>query len=290
MSLKVVVVVVVVRPQSTEVNHRKQGNSMGLETSFSYISTLNTEFPVNTDPLSETDNHLRGIKTAVKQSFPSVSGAVTLDHTELNKRTALVSDGASSAAVSLNTGVTQAAAKTALGVSEPALSISGSTLSIDSGTTAADIRTAISAVALSDLTILTALDIYPIGAIYLSVVSTDPSTYFGGTWVRVGEGRMLVGHSTTDSTFEASSNDFSTQNTGGATSKTLSVSEMPAHSHHLLKYSFSDGNDFGGAATGNDNISNDPDTQNLETNSVGSGASFSLMNPYLVVFMWRRTA
>ena len=34
--------------------------------------------------------------------------------------------------------------------------------------------------------------IYPVGSIYLSVSSTDPSTLFGGTWEAWGTGRVLL--------------------------------------------------------------------------------------------------
>lgn len=37
--------------------------------------------------------------------------------------------------------------------------------------------------------------IYPVGSIYTSVISTDPSTFFGGTWQKIGEGRTLMGAS-----------------------------------------------------------------------------------------------
>ena len=33
---------------------------------------------------------------------------------------------------------------------------------------------------------------YPIGSVYISFSSTDPSTYFGGTWERYGKGRTVV--------------------------------------------------------------------------------------------------
>ncbi len=42
--------------------------------------------------------------------------------------------------------------------------------------------------------ILTILDIYPVGSVYLSLnASFDPNTSFGGTWERFGAGRCLWG-------------------------------------------------------------------------------------------------
>ena len=40
---------------------------------------------------------------------------------------------------------------------------------------------------------ITPLDSYPVGAIYMSVVNTDPGTIFGGTWARFANGRVIVG-------------------------------------------------------------------------------------------------
>lgn len=52
--------------------------------SASFISDLNSSYPAATDPKSEGDDHLRLIKSAVKATFPNVTGAVTATHTELN--------------------------------------------------------------------------------------------------------------------------------------------------------------------------------------------------------------
>ena len=62
--------------------------------------------------------------------------------------------------------------------------------------------------------------IYPVGAIYMSMNSTEPSTLFGGTWEQI-EGKFLLG---CDSTYTAGS-------TGGEATHTLVQSEMPAHTH-----------------------------------------------------------
>ena len=56
---------------------------MGLETG-TYISDLNSSNPVAGDPVNEGDDHLRLIKTTVKATFPSITGAVSSTHTELN--------------------------------------------------------------------------------------------------------------------------------------------------------------------------------------------------------------
>lgn len=52
--------------------------------SLSYISGLNTSWPLNTDAKSEGDNHLRLIKSAIKDSFPNINGPVTVTDEELN--------------------------------------------------------------------------------------------------------------------------------------------------------------------------------------------------------------
>ena len=54
--------------------------------------------------------------------------------------------------------------------------------------------------------------IYPIGAIYMSVNSTNPGNLFGGTWVAWGSGRVPVGVNTSDSDFS------SPEKTGGSKS------------------------------------------------------------------------
>ena len=51
---------------------------------------------------------------------------------------------------------------------------------------------------------------YPVGSIYMSTSSTNPSTYFGGTWVAWGSGRVPVGINTSDSNFNT------VEKTGGA--------------------------------------------------------------------------
>ena len=70
-----------------------------------------------------------------------------------------------------------------------------------------------------------ALSAYPIGSIYMSVNNVNPSTIFGGTWVSWGAGRVPVG-------INANDGDFNTvEKTGGAKTHTLTVAQMPSHTH-----------------------------------------------------------
>ena len=63
--------------------------------------------------------------------------------------------------------------------------------------------------------------IYPVGSIYMSMNSTDPSILFGGSWDKLEDGRVLIG----------ANNTYSVGSTGGSFTHTLTTDELPAHSH-----------------------------------------------------------
>ena len=56
---------------------------MALE-STTYINGLVATNPAGTDARSQGDDHIRMVKSAVKATFPNITGAVTPTHTELN--------------------------------------------------------------------------------------------------------------------------------------------------------------------------------------------------------------
>ena len=63
---------------------------MGLETS-TYVDGLNTANPAATDGLAQADDHIRLIKTVLKNTFPNLTGAVTATQANLNNTTAIPS-------------------------------------------------------------------------------------------------------------------------------------------------------------------------------------------------------
>lgn len=139
---------------------------------------------------------------------------------------------------------------------------------------------------------------YPVGAIFLSTVSTDPSTLLGfGTWVAYGQGRMLISQ---DGTYTAGS-------TGGSATTTLIEANLPSHSHsitdpghaHSVSHNAQQQNE-GHQLAGGPSRTVFPTTASITvnsnttgitgTNTTGSGTAFSNLPPYIAVYMWNRTA
>lgn len=68
--------------------------------------------------------------------------------------------------------------------------------------------------------------VYPVGSIYMSMSSANPSTWISGTtWEAWGSGRVPVGVDTSDASFDT------VEKTGGEKTHTLTESEMPKHNH-----------------------------------------------------------
>ena len=120
--------------------------------------------------------------------------------------------------------------------------------------------------------------LYPVGSIYFNAaVATNPGTLLGfGTWAAYGGGRVMVGvHSS--GTFDG------LNETGGAETHTLSTSEMPAHTHSIAPGITGDG-----GATGSVGVRVTHSANN--TGSTGGGGAHNNIQPYITVYMWKRTA
>ena len=111
-----------------------------------------------------------------------------------------------------------------------------------------------------------------------------------GTWVAFGAGKVPVG-------IDSSDTDFDTvEETGG--SKT---SALPNHTHQWFdgtRSGASSGIDFSSSFTSGsfnssgvaDDFSGDPDTGDFYTANPSSSPTISTIQPYIVVYMWKRTA
>ena len=80
---------------------------MSLE-SFNFIDSLNASNPTTTDNVSEGDDHIRGIKSTLKTTFPSINAAITATDEEIN-----LLDGVTATTAELNTldGITSTVAE-----------------------------------------------------------------------------------------------------------------------------------------------------------------------------------
>jgi hypothetical protein len=129
--------------------------------------------------------------------------------------------------------------------------------------------------------------IYPVGSIYISTSSTNPGTTFGvGTWSAYAQGEVLVG--------KASSGTFATAGaTGGEETHTLTTTEMPAHTHAITAAGKSIGpkNAPSGSGKWAFSYSNTTSTDgDITEASSGSSGAHNNLQPYIVVYMWQRTA
>lgn len=137
--------------------------------------------------------------------------------------------------------------------------------------------------------------IYPVGSIYTATVSTNPATLFGfGTWTAFGAGRVLIGNG----------GGFTAGNTGGSAdavvvshTHTASTNTTGAHIHNTEAQQVNLANGGlsarGGTVVGNFGgvTSSAGDHSHIITvDSAGVSATNANLQPYIVVYMWQRTA
>ena len=162
--------------------------------------------------------------------------------------------------------------------------------------------------------------IYPVGSIYTSVNSTSPTNIFGGTWEAMPAGRVLLAQGTSEWGVE-----YKVGSAGGEHEHQLSVGEMPQFTptgtlssaaltgyQNFWSVTWGDGGPLGGASgiisqstyagtpgwVGASTGSQKPGRSSINAShahkltfeSIGGGSAHNIMQPYLSVFMWKRTA
>lgn len=186
---------------------------------------------------------------------------------------------------------------------------------------------------------------FPVGAVFIAVVNTDPATLLGyGTWSAFGAGKVLVGRDSGDADFDTAEETGGAKtvastgtNAGEAThthsvTSNVTVADHASHTHtytdvpnHVHPFSisssttdgtwasfdssttagtprnFNTSNNTNGVATGTTagpgaTLTHSP-TNNAVTSGAGAshthtytGNATSVVQPYIVVYMWKRTA
>lgn len=120
--------------------------------------------------------------------------------------------------------------------------------------------------------------IYPVGSVYISFSNTSPASLFGGTWTQLSNRFLYASTGTAGST-------------GGESTHTLTVDEMPSHTHKINRGWGSDSGSSGRMVYAENTLkySNYSDSD-LITRSTGGGKPHNNMPPYITCFIWRRTA
>lgn len=165
--------------------------------------------------------------------------------------------------------------------------------------------------------------VYPVGSIYMSVVNNSPANFIGGTWVALNEGRVLIGANSTYTAGKTGGefthkitvaelpehNHSASTASAGAHTHTASANSTGDHAHNYVCYKTAEAvyNVGGGshimnvgstlattsAGTHSHTVtiaSADAHTHTVTVNNTGSGSAMNNMQPYLAVYMWKRTA
>lgn len=136
--------------------------------------------------------------------------------------------------------------------------------------------------------------IYPVGAIYISVNSTNPSYLFGGTWTQI-QGRFLLAAGTSEGkTYTVGQTDA-----GSKDAVVVSHSHEPTDSGYRFMHAHANlsGGDMSGPSGSGRHypyLGNRSDGaywgSGTTTASTGVSGTDKNMPPYTVVYMWKRTA
>ena len=136
--------------------------------------------------------------------------------------------------------------------------------------------------------------LFPVGAIYTATVSTNPATLLGfGTWTAFGAGRTIIGNG----------GGFTAGSTGGSadaitvshTHTATSTVTDPTHNHSYTQPSpgtyVQNINGTGqGAVAGTTGSASTGISVATSISTTGSSGTNANLPPYIVVYMWQRTA
>ncbi len=136
--------------------------------------------------------------------------------------------------------------------------------------------------------------IQPVGSLYFSTSNTSPASLFGGTWERYAQGRVMVSASDTDT-------DFTVGKTGGEKTSPIDLSQLYALWANRGQDFIADVETIPGGntvwrATVKSQTLNHYATTDISNSGVkiilpsGVNRRVSAIQPYVAVYVWRRTA
>ena len=143
---------------------------------------------------------------------------------------------------------------------------------------------------------------FPVGSIYIGTSPTNPATLLGyGTWSAFGEGRVLIGRSSSDARFATGNTTGGTDNftisAGNVPQLSVSITD-PSHAH-IEKYNSSTSGALSGWTTIDASSSSPTNVSTTTANSTtgvtatantgSANTAISNLQPYIVAYFWVRT-
>ena len=143
--------------------------------------------------------------------------------------------------------------------------------------------------------------IYPVGSVYTNATSsTNPGTLLGfGTWTAFGAGRVPVGFDSTNVLFDTAEETGGTANAALVTHTHTATSTVtdPSHTHSVIYGVISGSGITGGGGSGTvSTVTTESATTGVTvaTTTAAPAGAVSATNanyqPYITVYMWKRTA
>lgn len=129
---------------------------------------------------------------------------------------------------------------------------------------------------------------HPVGSVYITISSGfNPANQWGGTWSKIAEGQCLI----------QSGSNYTLGSTGGEATHFITVDELPSHQHDLSDWAMSwktSGHqgevNLGVSATAEAWNNNRGYFKSQTSKASGGGKAINIMQPYLAVNIWKRTA
>lgn len=139
--------------------------------------------------------------------------------------------------------------------------------------------------------------VYPVGSYYeTSNTSFNPNTSWGGTWVLDSAGKVTVAYDSSDADFDnVGDSGGSKTHTHTTGDHTLTVDEIPSHTHNILAhYNSGSTTGYGMEVTSSVKLgwtaSRIQTTGGGQAHNHGNTGSAGHLPPYVVVNRWHRTA
>ena len=128
---------------------------------------------------------------------------------------------------------------------------------------------------------------HPVGSLYETDIATNPGTLYGGTWAAWGGGKVTVGLNAADTSFNT------VGKTGGEKTHTLTIAEMPSHTHDIKMrrnedYSKVFLSDYYGDPAGGTGFQMEIQ-MDMYVPYTGGGQAHNNLQPYITCYIWKRT-